>query len=291
MPASTRSSVSQATLPRPASPVIDVGTANGEESVDYPDFAIRAARKVASGEADLGVLVCGTGIGMAIAANKVVGVRAANVTDPEFARLAREHNNANVVTVSRAFRAESQINEEIVDAFLATPFAAGRHAGRVARSRRGGAATAERKVHSARRLRARAGQGQAPHERAALRRKAVSMSLKYIPAQDPEVAAAIDAELARQRGTIELIASENFVSPAVLEAAGTVLTNKYAEGLPGKRYYGGCEKVDIVENLARDRAKAALRRRPRQRPAARRRAGQHGRLLRRAASRATPSSA
>jgi glycine hydroxymethyltransferase len=82
------------------------------------------------------------------------------------------------------------------------------------------------------------------------------MALRYIPAVDPEVAAAIDAELARQRGTIELIASENFVSLAVLEAAGTVLTNKYAEGLPGKRYYGGCEKVDIVENLARDRAKA-----------------------------------
>jgi glycine hydroxymethyltransferase len=80
------------------------------------------------------------------------------------------------------------------------------------------------------------------------------MALKYIPAQDPEVAAAIDAELARQRETIELIASENFVSPAVLEAAGTVLTNKYAEGLPGKRYYGGCEKVDVVENIARDRA-------------------------------------
>ncbi|MDR3685793.1 MAG: serine hydroxymethyltransferase [Coriobacteriia bacterium] len=79
--------------------------------------------------------------------------------------------------------------------------------------------------------------------------------MKYIPATDPEVAAAIDAELVRQRGTIELIASENFVSMAVLEAAGTVLTNKYAEGLPGKRYYGGCEKVDIVENIARDRAK------------------------------------
>ena len=79
------------------------------------------------------------------------------------------------------------------------------------------------------------------------------MSVKYIAAQDPEVAFAIDAELSRQRSTIELIASENFVSMAVLEAAGTVLTNKYAEGLPGKRYYGGCEKVDIVENLARDR--------------------------------------
>jgi glycine hydroxymethyltransferase len=81
------------------------------------------------------------------------------------------------------------------------------------------------------------------------------MTLKYIPGQDPELAAALDAELTRQRGTIELIASENFVSMAVLEAAGTVLTNKYAEGLPGKRYYGGCEKVDIVEDMARERAK------------------------------------
>ncbi len=70
------------------------------------------------------------------------------------------------------------------------------------------------------------------------------MALKYIPAQDPEVAAAIDAELERQRETIELIASENFASLAVMEATGSVLTNKYAEGLPGKRYYGGCENVD-----------------------------------------------
>ena len=82
------------------------------------------------------------------------------------------------------------------------------------------------------------------------------MTLRYVSAADPELAAAIDGELTRQRGTIELIASENFVSMAVLEAAGTVLTNKYAEGLPGKRYYGGCEKVDIVEDLARERAKA-----------------------------------
>jgi glycine hydroxymethyltransferase len=81
------------------------------------------------------------------------------------------------------------------------------------------------------------------------------MALRYLPATDPELAAALDAELARQRGTIELIASENFVSMAVLEAAGTVLTNKYAEGLPGKRYYGGCEAVDVVEELARERAK------------------------------------
>ncbi len=81
------------------------------------------------------------------------------------------------------------------------------------------------------------------------------MALHYISRQDPELASALDAELDRQRSTIELIASENFVSMAVLEAAGTVLTNKYAEGYPGKRYYGGCEKVDVVEELARDRAK------------------------------------
>jgi glycine hydroxymethyltransferase len=72
---------------------------------------------------------------------------------------------------------------------------------------------------------------------------------------DYEVFNAINAELARQRANIELIASENIVSKAVLEAAGSVLTNKYAEGYPAKRYYGGCEKVDIVEDLARDRAK------------------------------------
>ena len=73
---------------------------------------------------------------------------------------------------------------------------------------------------------------------------------------DPEVAAAVDAELARQRDTLEMIASENFAPRAVLEAQGTVLTNKYAEGYPGRRYYGGCEHVDVIEQLAIDRAKA-----------------------------------
>jgi glycine hydroxymethyltransferase len=72
---------------------------------------------------------------------------------------------------------------------------------------------------------------------------------------DPEIAAVLDAELNRQRHTLEMIASENFVSRAVLETQGSVLNNKYAEGYPGKRYYGGCEAVDIAENLARDRAK------------------------------------
>ncbi len=79
--------------------------------------------------------------------------------------------------------------------------------------------------------------------------------LEHVKAEDREVFDAIQAELNRQRNKIELIASENFVSPAVMEAMGTPLTNKYAEGYPGKRYYGGCECVDVVENLAIERAK------------------------------------
>ena len=71
---------------------------------------------------------------------------------------------------------------------------------------------------------------------------------------DPEIAAAITAETNRQRENIELIASENLVSKAVMSAMGSTLTNKYAEGYPGKRYYGGCQHVDVVEDLARDRA-------------------------------------
>lgn len=79
--------------------------------------------------------------------------------------------------------------------------------------------------------------------------------MEHLKVQDQELYQAIQAELGRQRNKIELIASENFVSEAVMEAQGSVLTNKYAEGYPGKRYYGGCEYVDVAENIARDRAK------------------------------------
>ena len=72
---------------------------------------------------------------------------------------------------------------------------------------------------------------------------------------DPEIAAVLDGELRRQQRTLEMIASENFVPQAVLEAVGSVLTNKYAEGYPGRRYYGGCEEVDVAEELAISRAK------------------------------------
>lgn len=78
--------------------------------------------------------------------------------------------------------------------------------------------------------------------------------INEVKAVDPEICEAINEELYRQQHNIELIASENIVSKAVMAAMGSVLTNKYAEGYPGKRYYGGCEKVDIVEELARKRA-------------------------------------
>lgn len=81
------------------------------------------------------------------------------------------------------------------------------------------------------------------------------MNYQHVMAQDPELFQAITDEVERQRAHIELIASENFVSPAVMEAMGSPLTNKYAEGYPAKRYYGGCQYVDVAENLARDRAK------------------------------------
>src|SRR5687768_15137853 len=79
--------------------------------------------------------------------------------------------------------------------------------------------------------------------------------MNLLAQQDPQVWAAIEAEIERQQDGLEMIASENYTSPAVMQAVGSVLTNKYAEGYPGRRYYGGCEHVDVVENLARDRAK------------------------------------
>ena len=78
--------------------------------------------------------------------------------------------------------------------------------------------------------------------------------MNSIQSKDPQVWAAIESEEQRQRQGLEMIASENYTSPAVMEATGSVLTNKYAEGYPGRRYYGGCEHVDTVEELARERA-------------------------------------
>lgn len=109
--------------------VTDSGPAD-EDPVDYPMYAQPVARAVAAGEADFGILVCGTGLGMEIAANKVHGVRAVQISDPEFARMARAHNNANVLTLAGRYT-DTDTAMRIVDTFLATPFEGGRHGRRV----------------------------------------------------------------------------------------------------------------------------------------------------------------
>jgi ribose 5-phosphate isomerase B len=111
--------------------VVDFG-ADSAESCDYPDFAQPVAREVAQGRSERGVLVCSSGIGMAIAANKVAGVRAVSVRSPEEARLTREHNDANVLTLGAQYLDEPRA-VELVEAFLYTEFAGGRHARRVAK--------------------------------------------------------------------------------------------------------------------------------------------------------------
>ena len=104
--------------------------ASSEDSVDYPDYAASVAHSVASGEFDVGILICGSGVGMAIAANKVRGIRAAPVTTPEASRLARQHNDANVLALgARVLEPDQAL--AIVETFLATPFEGGRHQRRV----------------------------------------------------------------------------------------------------------------------------------------------------------------
>src|SRR6185295_12192634 len=135
------------------------------------------------------------------------------------AGLARQHNNANVICLGGKFTTP-ELGKKIVDAFLAARFEGGRHERRVSKMERP------------------AGSG-----------------LARLRATDPEIADVVARERKRQEENIELIASENFTSAAVMEAQGSVLTNKYAEGYPGRRWYGGCEYVDVAEELAIARAK------------------------------------
>jgi RpiB/LacA/LacB family sugar-phosphate isomerase len=198
--------------------VTDFGT-NSTASTDYPDYAQAVAQSVAEEDHELGLLVCTSGVGMSIAANKVPGVRAALVFDEEMAGLARKHNDANVLCLSAKYTQLEQA-KKMVDAFLNSQFEGGRHERRVGKI----------ETHLA----------------------LMNLDLKTV---DPEISGAIDLERRRQQQNIELIASENFTSPAVMEAQGSVLTNKYAEGYPKRRWYGGCENIDTVEQLAIDRAK------------------------------------
>ena len=200
--------------------VVDFGPSAADPGDDYPDFSAPAAKALSCGVIDALVLICRTGFGMAMVANRFHGVRAVVAGTPELAAKGREHNAANCLVLPGDACDNDEISK-IIEAFLATPFSAdARHARRLNKL--------ETATHD---------------DIAALR------------ATDPEIAAAIDRESARQNDGIELIASENFASCAVRAAQGSVLTNKYAEGYSGKRYYNGCEFVDQVETLAIERAK------------------------------------
>ena len=199
--------------------VSDFGATTKDPADDYPDFAKPVAQAVADGKAELGLLVCTSGVGICIAANKVTGIRAGVAEDEADATLMRRHNDVNVLCLSGK-KTSTELGKKILAAFIGAKFEGGRH---------------ERRV--------------------------LKMDAKFPAANlrlanvDPEIADAIDHERTRQQENIELIASENFTSPAVMEAQGSVLTNKYAEGYPKKRWYGGCENIDSIEQLAIDRAK------------------------------------
>ena len=209
----------------------DIGT-NNPDSVDYPDYAARVARAVASGEADLGLLVCRTGIGMSIAANKIPGARAAVVHTPLEASLARQHNSANILCLGGDCIHPDEATV-ILQTFLNSTPSSGRHAVRV------------NKISA---LESHITQSENTS-------CSVSFQQHALLNTDPEIFNCITLEQERQRTHLELIASENFTSAAVMAAQGSCLTNKYAEGYPGRRWYGGCQNVDKAETLAIERAK------------------------------------
>lgn len=112
--------------------VLDLGTYNGTESVDYPDYGLKAALAVKNAQADKGIVLCGTGIGISIAANKVKGIRCAHVTNVFCAQMASEHNNANMIAMGGRISTPEEVYE-MTKVFLATSFAGGRHEKRVAK--------------------------------------------------------------------------------------------------------------------------------------------------------------
>ncbi len=199
--------------------VTDFGPCCHNADDDYPDFTAKLGQSLVHKAIDCGILICRSGIGMSIAANRFHGIRAALCVKPSQAKLSREHNNANVLVTGGDAMSEAEI-QDIVDAWLATAFS-----------------QEPRHIRRLRKIETLCYDETAP-----------------VRAVDPEIAAALDHEAERQEEGLELIASENFASAAVRAAMGSVMTNKYAEGYPGKRYYNGCEFVDVAESLAIERA-------------------------------------
>jgi glycine hydroxymethyltransferase len=203
----------------------DVGCFD-KSSVDFTDYAREVAQRVSLKKAESGILVCTSGIGMSIAANKFPGIRAALCMTPEMAVAARVHNNANVLALGGRFLTPGD-TVAILDNWLKNSFKP------VERYQR---------------------RNQNIHEF-----EKEASCLLGVEEQDPETFNAIQSEIEYTGKTINLIASENYASIAVRQAQGSVMTNKYAEGYPGKRWYSGCDNVDVVERLAIDRAKLIFR--------------------------------
>ena len=200
---------------------VDLGCTS-KDSCDYPDYAKKVNASILGGDADEGILICTTGIGMSIAANRDAGIRAALCFSSDMASAARIHNDANVLVLGAETLNPESISA-ILDTWLSEEFSGvERHARRVSK------------------IEADGGQLQ---------------EISAIASVDPEIYESLTDEIVRQEKTVNLIASENYVSPAVRQAQGCLMTNKYAEGYPGKRYYNGCQCVDAAEQLAIDRAK------------------------------------
>jgi glycine hydroxymethyltransferase len=201
-------------------PFEDVGGCNSAE------IATRVAKAVSHGQADTGIVIDRTGLGLSMAANKVVGIRAVLAHNVEMARLSREQHDANVLCIaSQEIRGKRL--KEILDAWINTAYAGELH---------------ERPTPAMEPKQNPVTSAPVPTHKPSLAEA------------DPDIFRAVQNEYARQHDNIELIASENFTSRAVMEAQGSCLTNKYAEGYPKKRWYGGCEYVDVVEELAIERA-------------------------------------
>ena len=199
--------------------VVDMGPLTLDPEDDYTDYAVKVSKAMLKGEITCGVLICKSGIGMSIAANRFHGLRAALALTVERAVLSRDHNNSNILVSGGNGMSKDEFLK-IVEAWMATPYSqAERHTRRL------------NKIET-----------MTYDDTAALRHA------------DPEIYGMIERERSRQERGLELIASENFASPAVRAACGSILTNKYAEGYPGKRYYSGCVHVDEIEQAAIDRA-------------------------------------
>jgi glycine hydroxymethyltransferase len=205
--------------------VEDKGTFS-QDRVDYPDFARPVAEDVSSGKADLGILVCGTGIGMSIVSNKFPKVRSALVYNEYTARMAKAHTNANILVFSGRV-ISPEYAKILLSTFFETTFEGNRHQERIEKIN-----DIEKEILDS-----------------------FASYFRELRRFDPEVFDAIVKEFEKQETMINLIASENLASLRVLLALFNPMNNKYAEGYPGKRYYGGCEFVDIVEELAKERIK------------------------------------